>query len=119
MFLFGITFLIFRKELPLIYINEPQVVSIASTLIIIAALFQISDGLQAVGLGILRSLKDVKIPMIISFVSYWIIALPLSYILAFVFDMDVIGIWIGLLSGLSVSAIFFTLRFFFLTKNIG
>jgi MATE family multidrug resistance protein len=118
MFLFGITFLIFRKKLPLIYINEPQVVSIASTLIIIAALFQISDGLQAVGLGILRSLKDVKIPMIISFVSYWIIALPLGYILAFIYKMDVIGIWIGLFSGLSAAAVFFTIRFFFLTKSI-
>ncbi len=112
---FGMIFLIFRKELPLLYIKEPQVVAIASTLIIIAALFQISDGLQAVGLGILRSLKDVKIPMIISFVAYWIIALPLSYVLAFVYNMDVIGIWIGFLSGLTVAALFFTIRFYYLT----
>ena len=114
---FGLIFLIFRKQLPLIYINEPDVVSIASGLIIIAALFQISDGLQAVGLGILRSLKDVKIPMIISFVAYWIIALPLSYLLAFVYHMDVIGIWIGFLSGLTVAALFFTIRFYYLTAQ--
>ncbi len=117
MSLFGIIFLIFRKELPLFYINEPQVISIASSLIIIGALFQISDGLQAVGLGILRSLKDVKIPMIISFVAYWVIALPLSYILAFIYNMDVIGIWIGFLTGLSVAAVFFTLRFYILTNK--
>lgn len=107
----GIIFITLRNFLPALYIDDKDVISIASNLLIIAALFQLSDGTQAVGIGILRGLTDVKIPTVITFVSYWIIGLPVAYLLGFIFEYGVTGVWIGLLIGLTASAIMLTLRF--------
>ncbi len=107
----GIIFIIFRKFLPSLYISDPIVISYASTLLIIAAIFQISDGTQAVGIGILRGLTDVRIPTLITFIAYWVIALPVGYLLGFTFHLQVVGVWIGLLIGLTSSATMLTLRF--------
>lgn len=115
---FGVTFIIFRTTLPTLYIHDPEVISIAASLLIIAALFQVSDGVQAVGLGVLRGITDVKIPMIISLVAYWIIAFPVGYCLGFILNWGVQGIWIGLLLGLTIAAIFFSLRFNYKTKKM-
>lgn len=106
----GIIFITFRNYLPYIYIRDEAVIQIASQLLIIAALFQLSDGIQAVGIGILRGLTDVKGPTLITFVAYWIISLPIGYLLGFKYNLGVIGVWIGLLIGLSCSAIMLTLR---------
>jgi MATE family multidrug resistance protein len=113
----GITFVILRRFLPSLYINDKTVISIASSLLIIAALFQISDGLQAVGIGILRGLTDVKIPTLITFTAYWIIGLPIAYFLGFTLHIGVQGVWIGLLTGLTASAVMLTLRFNKRSKN--
>ena len=78
---------------------------------IIAALFQVSDGVQAVGIGVLRGLTDVKGPTIITFIAYWVLALPIGYVLGFTFEYGIEGVWIGLLLGLSISATLLTLRF--------
>lgn len=107
----GIIFIIMNDVLPTFYIEDGTVISIASSLIIIAAFFQLSDGTQAVGIGILRGLTDVKIPTAITFIAYWIIGLPVGYVLGFIFHMSVQGIWIGLLIGLTASAVMLTLRF--------
>lgn len=115
---FGITFIMFRTTLPTLYINDPEVISIAASLLIIAALFQVSDGVQAVGLGVLRGITDVKMPMIISLVAYWIIAFPVGYCLGFILNWGVQGIWVGLLLGLTIAAIFFSLRFHHKTKKM-
>jgi multidrug resistance protein, MATE family len=114
----GIIFAVFRNILPSLYINDVEVISIASSLLIIAALFQISDGVQAVGIGILRGLTDVKIPTLITFIAYWVIALPVGYLLGFTFKMDVYGVWLGLLIGLTASAMMLTWRFNNKTKHI-
>jgi len=114
----GIIFIIFRNILPTLYIDDSTVISIASSLLIIAALFQLSDGVQAVGIGILRGLTDVKIPTAITFIAYWIIGLPIGYLLAFKLGWDVQGIWIGLLAGLTASAILLTLRFNSKSKHL-
>jgi MATE family multidrug resistance protein len=111
MFTSGLTFIILREFLPSLYIHDKTVISIASSLLIIAALFQISDGIQAVGLGILRGLTDVKIPTLITFTAYWIIGLPIAYLLGFTLDLGVQGVWIGLLTGLTASAFMLTFRF--------
>ncbi len=108
---FGIIFISLKKFLPTLYIHDQDVISIASYLLIIAAIFQIFDGTQAVGIGVLRGLTDVKGPTVITFLAYWIIALPIGYILGFIFKLNVIGVWIGFLVGLSASAIMLTLRF--------
>ena len=107
----GIIFVVFRNYLPTLYIDDQEVIAYASTLIIIAALFQLSDGVQAVGIGILRGLTDVKIPTVITFIAYWVVGLPVGYLLGFTFGLDVQGVWIGLLLGLTTSAILLTLRF--------
>ena len=118
MSLAGLTFIILNNFLPTLYIDDEAVISIASRLIIIAALFQLSDGTQAVGIGVLRGLTDVKGPTIITFVAYWIISLPIAYLLAFNFNLGVDGVWIGLLIGLTASAILLTLRFNYKSKHI-
>ena len=78
----------------------------------IAGFFQISDGLQVVSLGILRGVSDVNIPTIFTLVAYWGIGLPVGYILGFYYGMGVKGIWIGLLIGLSTSALLLVTRFY-------
>jgi len=108
---FGIIFIIFQKFLPTLYIDDQTVISLASSLLIIASIFQIADGTQAVGIGILRGLTDVKGPTVITFIAYWILGLPIGYVLGFMFDMSVQGVWIGLLIGLTASATMLTLRF--------
>jgi MATE family multidrug resistance protein len=73
-------------------------------LLVIAGIFQISDGVQVVGLGVLRGLEDVKIPGLISLLAYWVVALPLGYALGFKFGLGVYGVWTGLLVGLTIAA---------------
>ena len=118
MALAGLTFILLNNFLPTLYIDDEAVISIASRLIIIAALFQLSDGTQAVGIGVLRGLTDVKGPTIITFIAYWIISLPIAYLLAFNFKLGVEGVWIGLLIGLTASALMLTLRFNYKSKHL-
>lgn len=115
MICFGISFILFRNFFPTLYINEEEVIEVASQLLIIAALFQIFDGLQAVGIGVLRGLTDTKIPMLISFATYWVIGIPVSILLGFYFKLGAVGIWIGLLLGLASLGI--TMAFRFNTKS--
>tara|TARA_B100002019_G_scaffold26600_2_gene20601 strand:- start:2058 stop:3377 length:1320 start_codon:yes stop_codon:yes gene_type:complete len=111
----ALVFIIFRNYLPVLYVDDSSVINIASTLLIIAGLFQISDGIQAVGLGILRGIRDIKKPTIVTFISYWIISIPLSYFLGIEYGFGVYGIWIGLSVGLTLAAIFHVTRFNYLT----
>jgi MATE family multidrug resistance protein len=118
MFVFAIVFILAKDYLPLMYNDEPEVVAIASSLLIIAALFQISDGVQVIALGSLRGIKDVRIPTFITFVAYWIIALPLGYLLAFILDYGSMGIWFGLFLGLTISAVLVLIRFVRLSNKM-
>lgn len=108
---FGIVFITLRNFLPTLYIDDASVVSIASTLLIIASIFQIADGVQAVGIGVLRGLTDVKWPTLITFIAYWVLGLPSAYLFGFILKFNVQGVWIGLLIGLLSSAIMLTTRF--------
>jgi len=118
MFCSGLIFIFFRNFLPSLYVNDEVVISIASSLLVIASLFQLSDGVQAVGIGILRGLTDVKIPTAITFIAYWVVGLPVGYLLGFTFELGVQGVWIGLLMGLTTSAILLTLRFNVRSRHI-
>ncbi len=91
---------------------------IAAPLLIIAGFFQLSDGVQVVCLGALRGLHDVKIPSLFIFIAYWIIGLPLGYFLAFKIGWGGVGVWIGLLIGLTLTATAMVLRFHLLSKNL-
>lgn len=117
MMLAGITFIILNRFLPSLYVSDSAVIEIASVLLIIAAFFQIADGVQAVGIGILRGLTDVKGPTIITFIAYWVIGLPSGYVLGFTFDQGVEGVWVGLSIGLFCSATFLTLRFNYKSRH--
>lgn len=114
----AVTFILFRESLTALYVQDAYVQQIAGGLLIIAAAFQISDGLQAVGLGVLRGLTDVKVPTLITFIAYWVLAIPGGYVLGFVFDLGVNGVWYALSGGLTIAAVLHILRFRNLTRKI-
>jgi MATE family multidrug resistance protein len=118
MFICACCLILFRNQLPLLFSIDQEVQQIAAKLIVIAAFFQLSDGTQVVGLGVLRGLKDTRIPTYITLVAYWIIGLPLCYLLAFKFNLGVQGIWYGLLVGLSIAAILLLWRFNHISKKL-
>jgi MATE family multidrug resistance protein len=111
MLLMGIIFVFLRHELPLLFTSDKQVILIAAQLLIIAAIFQVFDGLQVVMLSTLRGMADVRIPMIMAFIAYLFIGMPTSYVLAFLFNTGPQGIWVGYLVGLGSAGIMFYFRF--------
>lgn len=126
-FIFAAVFMIGNKVFPRLYLDledvsqlsdNMEVVAIASSLLFISAIFQISDTIQVVALGVLRGMQDVKIPTIITFISYWLIAFPISYYLSAKTDLGSMGIWIGLLTGLTISGALLYIRFNRLTKRM-
>ena len=124
---FAALFLLGRNWFPTLYLDvddvknmadNAEVIALAGQLLLVAAFFQISDGVQVVVLGALRGLQDVKIPTFITFIAYWIIGFPISYYLGLHSDLKSMGIWIGLLTGLTASAIMLYIRFDYLTKKL-
>ncbi|PWH82073.1 MATE family efflux transporter [Algibacter marinivivus] len=124
---FALIFFFFHNQLPKIYvdyddavnlIDNMEVVGIASKLLLAAAIFQISDSIQVVVLGALRGLQDVKIPTIITFISYWLVGFPISWFLGKEDAYGSFGIWLGLLAGLTTAAILLYIRFNYLTKRL-
>lgn len=126
-FVFAILFLVFHNALPKLYVDfddvnnlmdNSEVVSIAATLLLAAAIFQLSDSAQVILLGALRGLQDVKIPTIITFIAYWLIGFPISYYLGKEDVYGSFGIWLGLIAGLTSAAILLYFRFNYLTKRL-
>ena len=112
MTLTGLLFITCKSWLPTLFSADVAVTDIASTLLIFAAIFQISDGIQATCQGALRGLGDVQYPTLICAVSYWVFGLPFGYLLASYFGYGVYGIWIGLCTGLGIASVLLLLRFF-------
>lgn len=104
-------FILANNFLPFLYTEDNAVISIAAQLLIIAGFFQLFDGTQVVGLGVLRGIGDVNVPTFITFVAYWIIGIPLGYLLGIKLNMGVNGIWYGLTFGLLTASILLFLRF--------
>jgi len=124
---FAVLFLLGRHWFPTLYLDiddvsnmadNTQVITLAAELLLVAAFFQISDGVQVVVLGALRGMQDVKIPTFITFIAYWAIGFPMSYYLGLHTELKSTGIWIGLLTGLTASAIMLYIRFNYLTKKL-
>ncbi|MBK0404677.1 MATE family efflux transporter [Adhaeribacter sp. BT258] len=111
MTLCALLFVFLQNVIPHWYTNNTEVIQYAAGLLVIAGIFQISDGVQVVGLGVLRGLEDVKVPGLISLLAYWVVALPMGYLLGFKFGMGVYGVWTGLLVGLTIAAVLLYLRF--------
>ena len=125
--LFCVIYLSFNEQLPWIYLENYgaatpsdtlEVVSIAAGLLLVSGFFQITDGLQAVILGALRGIQDVNVPTTLTFISYMVIGLPVSYYLGLKTSLGAVGIWLGLLTGLSTSALLLFLRFQHQTKKL-
>ena len=124
---FAILFVALHTTLPYIFVDindaenltkNLEVIAISANLLLVAAVFQISDGLQVVVLGALRGLQDAKIPMYITFVAYWVIGFPISIYLGLETELKAVGVWIGLLAGLTAAALFLYIRFNYLTKKL-
>ena len=107
----GLIFILFRFFLPTLYIADKEVIEISAALLVIVAFFQISDGTQAVGLGILRGMTDMKVPTLITLAAYWLMGLPCGYFMAFKLSMGIYGVWYGLLISLTASGLFMMIRF--------
>ncbi len=103
-------YIAFREAIPRFFIDSQELISIAAPLFIIAAVFQVFDGLQVVCQGALRGMCDVKIPTVITAVGYWVVAFPLAILLSVHFGMKTTGIWIGIAVGLVFCAIMLTFR---------
>ena len=124
---FASSFLIFKDWLPTVYLDvndisnkadNTEVIFLTARLLLVSAFFQISDGLQVVILGALRGLQDVKMPTVITFIAYWLIGFPISFYLGLYTPLKSVGIWVGLLAGLTASAIMLYIRFNKLTKRL-
>lgn len=109
---FSVTvFCLFRFKIPGLFVPDQEVIAIAGFLMLIAGMFQLFDGLQVVMLGALRGYEDVKIPMLVVLISYFVIALPVSYFFAFTVNLGPAGIWVGYLVGLMSVGITLLSRF--------
>jgi MATE family multidrug resistance protein len=97
-----------RNIIPHLFTDDDKVIDIASQLLIMAAMLQYSDGLQAVGAAMLRGLTDVKRPMIYAFVAYMLVGLPVGIVCMFPLNMGAVGIWVGFVVGLAIAAFVFT-----------
>ena len=114
----ALSFILFRHDLPLLYSHDEEVIRYSAQLLIMAAIFQLFDGMQVVTLGVLRGLADVKHAMIYSFISYILISLPLGYVFAFTLNWGVIGLWVGIIAGLATASVFFYGRFNWIYKKL-
>lgn len=103
--------ILLRNQIPLLYTSDPEVIAMSSHLLIFVAIFQVADGIQGISVGILRGLQDVKSIMLIAFLSYIVINIPVGYFCAFVLGWGPAGLWLGLIFGLSIAAVLLGLRF--------
>lgn len=110
---------LFPEWITSIYTDDREVTEMAVQLLLMAAIFQLSDGLQVSGFGALRGLKDTKIPMYVNLVAYWIIGIPTAYYLGFIAGHGATGLWTGLIAGLTVAGILHNIRFYKKTKSMG
>ncbi len=120
-FLYGsfcaVCFIFFRWQLPLVFNENPEVVHLSALLLLFAAVFQISDATQATGAGLLRGIKDVRLPTVLIMIAYWVIGLPVGWLFAFHYRMGAPGIWLGLILGLTLASVFLISRFLNMTRK--
>jgi MATE family multidrug resistance protein len=113
----GLIFILLRNFIPTLFNYETAVIDKAAVFLVIAGFFQLFDGIQVVSLGALRGMTDVKVPTIVALISYWIVTLPVCYILA-TSGLHETGVWYGFLIGLMVAAMLLFLRFKFKVRKL-
>ena len=115
MMIFACVFVIGGEFLASQFVGSDEVRKLAVRLLMVAAVFQVFDGLQVTAISLLRGMQDVRAPAIVAIVAYWLVTVPLGYVLAFPMEMQAVGIWIGLAAGLGVAAVCLTSRFYLKT----
>jgi MATE family multidrug resistance protein len=93
-----------------LYTDDGRIISLGAKLLLIAAAFQVFDGAQVAGTGVLRGAADTAVPMVLAGLGYWVFGMPIGYALAFHYDLGAVGIWIGLSAGLALVAFFLLIR---------
>jgi MATE family multidrug resistance protein len=114
----ALLFILLNDILPKAYISDPEVIAAAASLLLIAAFFQLFDGTQVVGLGVLRGLGDVKVPTFITFLAYWVVGIPVGYVMGITLEFGVQGVWWGLSAGLLFASVALFFRFQQQTKHL-
>lgn len=114
----AVMFVVFRTGLPGFFTSNRSVYDMAVLLLLLAAVFQISDATQAIGAGLLRGIKDVKTPTVLIGLAYWVIGIPVGYLLAFKGGMGAGGMWVGFILGLTFAAVFLIVRFLKITRRM-
>jgi MATE family multidrug resistance protein len=109
-------FLLFPEQLLSLFVDptdpaRPEVLAVGVTLLALAALFQLFDGAQVVAIGLLRGIQDTRVPMVMAAVSYWMVGLPVAYVLGFVLGWEEVGVWLGLVISLVVASALLMARF--------
>ncbi len=97
--------------------ESAQIVAYGAVLLVLAALFQLADAMQVMALGLLRGIRDTRVPMVLAAVSYWLIGIPCSYVLAFPLGFGGVGLWLGLVVGLACAAASLMWRFWVLAPK--
>lgn len=115
---FGLVFVLGGQPIAGLFIETPSVVHLTAQLLIVAAVFQIADGVQVTSISALRGLGDVRAPAVIAIVAYWVLALPIGALLAFRGHLGAVGLWIGLATGLGVAASGLAWRFHRQTQDV-
>jgi len=100
-----------------LYTSDTAVIVLAAQLLVLAGLFQFSDGIQVAASGALRGLKDTRIPMLITTFAYWGVGMPVGWWLAFPGALGARGMWMGLIAGLSMAAVLLSMRFWRLART--
>lgn len=114
---FAALFLFAGEPIARLFTPAPEVIGLAAGMLGVAAFFQVFDGLQAVALGALRGMTDVRVPAVTAILAYWLVALPLGYLLCFTLDMGPNGVWVGLAAGLGIAAVLLIWRFAHLSRT--
>jgi len=108
--------LLLPRQIASLYSHDPGVIALAAQLLVLAGLFQFSDGIQVAANGALRGLKDTRIPMFITMFAYWGVGMPVGWWLAFPHGLGARGMWMGLIAGLSMAAVLLSRRFWKLAR---
>ena len=109
--------LVFRDSVVGLYTNDPSVTTIAISLLLMAAVFQVTDGIQIGAAGALRGYKDTRMPMVINIFAYWVLAFPLAYLAAVTYKWPPSYVWGGFVIGLSVAAVLLTWRYYYVSRR--
>ena len=114
----AILLVVFRFNIAAVYTSDPELINFAASLLLLGALFQLSDGAQVMLIGMLRGLHDTRIPMLINAFSYWVVAFGLGIYAAQVLELGAHGLWLGLITGLSVASVLLGLRLKWKLSNL-